>query len=119
MNDTNTTNTLPAPGADKVMDVRAVPCASKHGAILRAWRELPVGDHFILRNGHDPVPLRQQIEAEYPGALHWEYVAVAPADVSVKLTKRQDVAPAAPPATACLARTPPPGKLRPHVRGTH
>lgn len=101
MNDTNTTTTPPVPGADKVMDVRAIPCSIKHGAILRVWRELPVGDHFILRNGHDPVPLRYQIEAEFPGALRWEYVAVAPDDVSVKLTKVKEVTPAEPGAAAC------------------
>ena len=78
---------------NRLMDVREVPCSIKHGLILKTWRELPVGGFFILRNGHDPVPLRYQIEAEFPGALQWEYVARGPEDVSVKLTKLADVAP--------------------------
>ena len=40
------------------MDVRPIPCSIKHGLILKTWRELPVGDYFILLNDHDPVPLR-------------------------------------------------------------
>ena len=44
-------------GADKVMDVRSIPCSVKHGLIIKTWLELPVGDHFILFNDHDPVPL--------------------------------------------------------------
>ena len=43
-------------GADKVMDVRPIPCSVKHGLIIKQWLELSVGDHFILLNDHDPVP---------------------------------------------------------------
>ncbi len=55
--------------------------------ILRAWRELPVGDHFILLNDHDPVPLRYQFEAEWPGAFAWEHLEKGPEDWRVKITK--------------------------------
>ena len=72
--------TPPVIGADKVMDVRLIPCSVKHGLILKTWRELPVGDHFILRNDHDPVPLRDQFEAEYPGAFTWDYLERGPED---------------------------------------
>lgn len=72
---------------NRVMDVRQLPCSIKHGVILQTWRELAIGESFTLRNGHDPVPLRYQIEAEYPGTLRWEYVARAAQNVSVKLTK--------------------------------
>jgi uncharacterized protein (DUF2249 family) len=74
---------------DKVMDVRPIPCSTKHGLILKRWRELPVGDYFILLNDHDPVPLRYQFEAEFPGAVKWEYVERGPTDFRVKLTKLQ------------------------------
>jgi uncharacterized protein (DUF2249 family) len=86
---------------NRVMDVREVPCSIKHGLILQTWRDLPVGGFFILRNGHDPVPLRYQIEAQFPGALSWEYVARGPEDVSVKLTKLADVAQAAETPSSC------------------
>lgn len=74
-------------GPDKVMDVRPIPCSIKHGLIIRTWRELPVGDHFILLNDHDPVPLRYQFAAEWPDSFTWEYVEKGPEDFRVKITK--------------------------------
>ena len=88
-----TTQTASIIGADKVMDVRPIPCSVKHGLILRTWRELPVGDHFILLNDHDPVPLRYQFEAEFPGAFTWDYLERGPEDFRVKLTKLQELPP--------------------------
>lgn len=79
--------TKPVIGPDKVMDVRPIPCSIKHGMILQLWRELPVGDHFILLNDHDPVPLRYQFNAEFPGACSWEYLQKGPEDFRVKITK--------------------------------
>jgi len=69
------------------MDVRPIPCSIKHGLILRTWYELPVGDHFILLNDHDPVPLRYQFEAEFGKAFTWEYLERGPADFRVKVSK--------------------------------
>lgn len=74
-------------GADKVMDVRAIPCSIKHGAIVGTFMELAVGDHFILRNDHDPVRLREQFAAHWPDTFAWEYLAQQPDDVRVKITK--------------------------------
>ena len=87
-----TTQTESIIGADRVMDVRPIPCSVKHGLILKTWRELPVGDHFILLNDHDPVPLRYQFEAEFPGTFTWEYAHRQPDDVGVKITKLKPIA---------------------------
>jgi uncharacterized protein (DUF2249 family) len=81
--------------ADRVVDVRDLPCAEKHPLILRTWHELPVGRCFVVRNGHAPERIRQQIETSYPGALQWEMVASAPDDISVRLTKLTGAGPAA------------------------
>lgn len=90
-------------GSDKVMDVRAIPCSIKHGLILRAWQELPVGDHFILRNDHDPVRLQNQFAAQWPGTFTWEHLVQPGADdFRVKITKLKPLgAPAVPVATSC------------------
>ena len=74
-----------------MLDVREVPCSIKHGLILKTYLELPVGDYFVLRNGHDPVPLRYQFEAEFPGTFTWEYAHQRPDDVGVKITKLKPV----------------------------
>lgn len=69
------------------MDVRPIPCPVKHGLIMKTWFELPVGDHFILLNDHDPVPLRYQFQAEFGDAFSWEYLERGPVDFRVKICK--------------------------------
>jgi len=74
-------------GPDKVMDVRPIPCSVKHGLIIRTWLELPVADHFILLNDHDPVPLQYQFAAQWPGAFSWEHLLKGPNEFRVRITK--------------------------------
>jgi uncharacterized protein (DUF2249 family) len=89
-------------GTDKVMDVRPIPCSVKHGLIIRTWLELPVGDHFILLNDHDPAPLRYQFAAQWPDTFTWEYLVNIPGEARVKITKRKPLGePAEPMADAC------------------
>ena len=64
-----------------------IPCSIKHGLILQTFVDLKVGEHFLLRNGHDPVPLRYQFEAEFSGTFTWENVHRRPEDVAVTITK--------------------------------
>ena len=92
--------TIPQIGPDRMLDVRETPCSVKHGLILQTFIALPVDDHFILRNGHDPVPLRYQFEAEYPDSFAWEHVHNRPEDVAVKITKVKLVVGGLPKATA-------------------
>ncbi len=87
-----TLETKIAIGQDRVMDVREVPCSTKHGRIFQTCRELSVGDYFIVRNSHEPARLREQLEAQYPGAFLWECLQRAPDDVSVRITKRKATA---------------------------
>lgn len=89
-------------GADKVMDVRSIPCSVKHGLIIQTWLELPVGDHFILFNDHDPVPLRYQFAAQWPDTFTWEHIVNLPGEARVKITKLKAVAESVEPvATSC------------------
>ena len=80
-------NPLTELGPDRVLDVREIPCSIKHGLIIHTFADLAVGEHFILRNGHDPVPLRYQFEAEFPNSFTWEHLHNRPEDVAVKITK--------------------------------
>jgi uncharacterized protein (DUF2249 family) len=74
-------------GSDRILDVREIPCSIKHGLILQSFRDLAVGEHFILVNGHDPVPLYYQFSAEWPGTFAWEHQLRAPEETRVKVTK--------------------------------
>lgn len=87
-------NPLPADSvldANKVMDVRPIPCSIKHGMIMRTWMELAVDDHFILLNDHDPVPLYYQFSAMFPGCFTWEYLERGPENFRVKISKTRRV----------------------------
>jgi uncharacterized protein (DUF2249 family) len=96
-----TTDTAPLIGPDRVLDVREIPCSIKHGLIIRTWLEMPVGQHFILVNGHDPVPLYHQFNAEWPNTFTWEPVARGPEEVRVKVTKIKDTSTATTPGHCC------------------
>ena len=88
-------------GPDKVMDVRSIPCSVKHGLIIRTWQQLPVGDHFILLNDHDPVPLHYQFLAQWPGAFAWEHLVKGPEEFRVKITKLKSLAAATESSVQC------------------
>lgn len=91
-------------GADKVMDVRSIPCSVKHGLIIETWLQLPVGDHFILFNDHDPVPLRFQFAAQWPDTFTWEHLVNRPGEARVKITKIKPLAaPVTPAPESCGA----------------
>lgn len=84
------------------MDVRPIPCSIKHGLIIKQWLELPVGDHFVLLNDHDPVPLYYQFAAQWPNAFTWEHLVNLPGEARVKITKLKALdAPVEPVAERC------------------
>ena len=60
------------------LDVRQVTHAQRHGLIFTAYRALQPGRGFVLVNDHDPLPLRYQFEAQYPGEFTWDYLDAGP-----------------------------------------
>ena len=89
----NSLSNHPSPAADAsaVFDVRPIPGRVKHAQIFQRWFDLSVGQHFVLLNDHDPVPLYYQFEAEYAGAFAWEYLERGPEEFRVKITKLRAV----------------------------
>ena len=71
----------------KILDVREIPCSVKHQQIFDRFLSLPAGDFFVLRNGHDPVPLRNQFESILPGGFSWEYLQAGPEVFEIKISK--------------------------------
>lgn len=76
-------------GADGVLDVCALPCAIKHGLIIRTCLNLPIGGSFVLLNGHDPLKVLKQIDAEWPESFAWEHLVNRADECRVKITKLQ------------------------------
>ncbi|MBK9989845.1 MAG: DUF2249 domain-containing protein [Verrucomicrobia bacterium] len=87
----NTPASQPTDDANAVFDVRPIPSRVKHAQIFQRWLDLLVGHYFVLLNDHDPVPLRYQFEAEFPGAFSWEYLEKGPDEFRVKITKLRAV----------------------------
>ncbi|HWL17209.1 MAG TPA: DUF2249 domain-containing protein [Opitutus sp.] len=74
-----------------VLDVRPIPGRSKHAQIFQRWFDLAVGQHFVLLNDHDPIPLHYQFAAQFPDAFGWEYLEQGPEEFRVKITKLRAV----------------------------
>jgi uncharacterized protein (DUF2249 family) len=75
--------------SDNILDVRVIPPRQKHPAIFAAFDALEVGNHFVLVNDHDPVPLRHQFNFERAGQTGWEYLEQGPELWRVKISKVQ------------------------------
>jgi uncharacterized protein (DUF2249 family) len=88
-------------------DVRSIPCRVKHAQIFQRWSELRVGDHFVLVNDHDPVPLYYQFSAQFPGAFAWDYLPAGADEFQVKITRL----------AVTSANPPPPGRAAPAPLG--
>ncbi len=89
-------------GADKVLDVRELDCSLKHPLLVKTFTELAAGEHFIIRNGHEPARLRDQFAEQWPGTFTWEKLSADPGEFRIKVTKFKPLgAPAVPVATSC------------------
>ncbi len=69
------------------LDLRVLPGPVRHQLVFKAWEFLPTGESFTIRNDHDPVPLRRQLERIAGGRLKWEYLEKAPDSFQVRITK--------------------------------
>lgn len=59
----------------------------KHKVIFETFGRLKPAEAMLLINDHDPVPLRYQFEAMYPGRFSWEYLERGPEMFRVKIGK--------------------------------
>ncbi|GEM_PF-104446 len=67
-----------ADAAEPDLDVRELAHFRRHEVIFTAYRALRPGAGFVLVNDHDPMPLRYQFEAQYPGEFTWDYLQAGP-----------------------------------------
>lgn len=56
------------------VDARVLPKPVKHKTIFETFARLAAGESFVLVNDHEPEPLRQEFEADYPGSYGWDYL---------------------------------------------
>lgn len=59
----------------------------KHKVIFETFDHLQPSESMLLVNDHDPIPLRYQLQAMYPGSFEWEYIEQGPVTFQVKISK--------------------------------
>ncbi|MBW7475231.1 DUF2249 domain-containing protein [Paenibacillus oenotherae] len=59
----------------------------KHKVIFETFGKLQPSQAMLLINDHDPVPLRFQFDAMYPGKFTWEYMEQGPIAFQVRIGK--------------------------------
>lgn len=69
------------------VDARQLPHAIRHGAIIGAFSQLPVGGAMVLVAPHDPLPLLAQLHELHGDALQVSYLDRNPEAVRLKLAK--------------------------------
>ena len=69
------------------IDVRALACEQRHALIFSTFADLPDGAALELVNDHDPRPLRNVFQAQYPGRFGWDYLEQGPATWRVAISK--------------------------------
>ena len=69
------------------LDVTQIEPRKKHPTIFETFDALEAGESFVLRNDHDPVPLRYQFQAERPEQFEWQYLEQGPELWRVRLTR--------------------------------
>ncbi len=67
------------------LDVRAIPHAIRHAAVLGAWSAIPSGSSLVLVAPHDPKPLLAQLAQL--GPITVTYVDEGPAAWRLRVTR--------------------------------
>ena len=69
------------------IDVRSLACEQRHSLIFSTFAGLSAGHALELVNDHDPRPLRNVFQAQYPDRFGWEYLEQGPETWRVAITK--------------------------------
>jgi uncharacterized protein (DUF2249 family) len=67
------------------LDVRQLAHGQRHDVIFSTYHALQPAAGFVLINDHDPLPLRYQFEAQYPGEFTWDYLEAGPRTWRVRI----------------------------------
>lgn len=70
------------------IDVRAIPKPQRHPLIFDAMEKLAVGESVIVKNDHNPIPLRGQVEAIYGEQFAWKYLEEGPEVFRLQFMRR-------------------------------
>lgn len=74
---------------DGELDVRVLVPIKRHELLVRLFGELPVDEHFIFINDHDPIPLFYEFRSIYGDVVGWEYLNRGGREWKVKVTRTE------------------------------
>ena len=60
------------------LDVRPIPKPQRHPLIFSELDKLQVGESLVIKNDHNPIPLRGQVEEFYAGEFDWKCLDEGP-----------------------------------------
>lgn len=67
-----------SPPAPNALDIRPLPRARRHAAVLATFDRLDAGESFVLVTGEDPSDLCTCLTAERPSQARWTYLDDGP-----------------------------------------
>lgn len=70
------------------VDVRSIPPHERHPRIFATFEQLPVGGWIDLVSDHEPLPLRAQFQAQWPGQFDWETLESGPTQWQTRISRR-------------------------------
>src|SRR5690554_907071 len=73
--------------ADGELDVRVLVPIQRHELLIRLFKELPVDEHFVFINDHDPLPLFYEFRSIYGDVVGWDYLNRGGREWKVKVTR--------------------------------
>ena len=77
------------PQNSRELDVRPIPKPQRHPQIFGELDTLTVGESLIIKNDHNPIPLRQQVEAFYGTEFEWKYLEEGPEVFRLCFTRKE------------------------------
>ncbi|SRR5690606_3438277 len=73
--------------ANGELDVRVLIPIERHKLLVRRFKELPVDNHFIFINDHDPIPLFYELRSIYGDVVGWDYLNRGGREWKIKVTR--------------------------------
>lgn len=74
--------------AAAIIDVRQIPPSQRHDLIIQHFESLPIGAWFDLHSDHEPLPLKQQFQALWPGQFDWDVLEGGPQQWRLRIGRR-------------------------------
>ncbi|HEX8549961.1 MAG TPA: DUF2249 domain-containing protein [Abditibacteriaceae bacterium] len=71
-----------------VIDVRPIAKQQRHPMIFDALELLAIGESIVIKNDHNPLPLRGQVETIYGEQFSWAHLEEGPEVFQLQFTRR-------------------------------